>query len=281
MSETIRPVGIMQGRLSPRPPGRLQAFPSASWQQEFAEAKALGLAGIEWIFEAERAEANPLVTTQGRAAIRDIIQSSGVPVLSICGDYFMRHRLSEEGPAGQEASGRLSRLASEAAEIGAKRILLPWLEEAALTTPVRRATAIANLKKALPSAEKHQLQFGLEMEIPGSEYAALLEEINHSLVVAYYDTGNSTAAGANVAEDIVPLLGRLAAVHIKDRVRGGTTRPLGQGDTNFAGLFRVLGGSGFRGPVVLQHYFEDPVADARSALALVRSFWTAAQSGGG
>ena len=92
-------VGVMQGRLSPRPPGKLQEFPWHSYAAEFAKAARLGLHSIEWIFEAPRYEENPLWTESGREEIRELVASSGVRVQSVCADYFMVERLAGESPA--------------------------------------------------------------------------------------------------------------------------------------------------------------------------------------
>src|SRR6478609_3529756 len=90
-------IGVMQGRLSPRPPAKLQEFPRGSYASEFPKAARLGFHSIEWIFEAPRFEENPLWTPAGRAEIRGLIAESGVAVQSVCADYFMVHRLAGEG----------------------------------------------------------------------------------------------------------------------------------------------------------------------------------------
>lgn len=272
-AERRRRIGIMQGRLSPRPQHRLQAFPTDSWENEFELARRLGIDGIEWIFEAERASENPLRTSQGRARIRQISETTGTKVLSVCGDYFMVHRLSEIGTVGSDASKVLSEVIAQAAAIGAQRILLPWLEEAALDTQEKEDCAVQNLNRALPAAERHQVMLGLEMEIPGERYRALIERFAHPLVRAYYDTGNSTAQGIDIGNDITHLRQQLGAVHIKDRKTHGGTQFLGKGDTNFEGLFSHLNQWDFHGDLVLQHYFEDPENDAAQALGHIRAFW--------
>ncbi len=61
-------VGVMQGRLSPRPEHRLQAFPHQCWPEEFALAKRLGFSYLEWIYEAERAQENPIASAKGGRA---------------------------------------------------------------------------------------------------------------------------------------------------------------------------------------------------------------------
>jgi hypothetical protein len=45
---------------------------------------------------------------------------------------------------------------------------------------------------------------------------------------------------------------RVGSVHIKDRIRGGGTVPLGTGDADFPGLFTALREAGYDGPWVLQ-----------------------------
>jgi hexulose-6-phosphate isomerase len=266
-------IGIMQGRLSPRPPGKLQAFPSASWRQEFDRAKELGFDHIEWIFEADRAEENPISSSGGRSTIRRAMLESGVFVRSVCADYFMVHRLAGAGAAAvRENVEVLKQLIERARELGAERILLPLLETAAVDTPELEDEVVASLASAAPFAEAAGIVLGLEMEIAGPEYAALIGRVGHPSVRAYYDVGNSTAQGFDAATDIVPLLSRLFAVHVKDRKRGSSSVPFGSGDANFAGFFATLASSRFDGDFVLQHYFDsDPLGSAKASLDFVRA----------
>ena len=47
----MRSIGIMQGRLSPPIKGRIQAFPSQTWQKEFYLARDCGFSHIEWVLD--------------------------------------------------------------------------------------------------------------------------------------------------------------------------------------------------------------------------------------
>ncbi len=123
------------------------------------------------------------------------------------------------------------------------------------------------------------MTLGLEMEIPGAEYAQVVQSVGSPHVRAYYDTGNSTAQGADIATDIIPLLPLLHAVHIKDRVRGGGSKSLGTGDANFQGFFSALIGAGFRGDFVLQHYFEhQPELETERSLSFVQQLLDSAKA---
>lgn len=273
-------VGVMQGRLSPRPPGKLQEFPRQSYAAEFPKAAQLGLHSIEWIFEAPRFEENPLWSPAGRAEIRQLVADSGVKVQSVCADYFMVHRLAGDGEAAVLRNcDVLERLIAAARDVGADRMLIPLLESSAVDTAELKREVVSSLRRVAPTAEQHGVTLGLEMEIVGIEYARLVESVGSSHVRAYYDTGNSTAQGFDVAEDIVPLLPWLHAVHIKDRVRGGGSKPLGTGDTNFQGFFPRLLRAGFGGDFVLQHYFDEyPELEAERSLSFVEQLLESAKA---
>lgn len=273
-------IGVIQGRLSPRPAGKLQEFPWASYRDEFGKAARIGFHSIEWIFEAARYAENPLWTEQGREEIRELVAESGVRVQSVCADYFMLHKLAGENDA-ELAQNRdvLAELIVAAHSVGADRILLPLLETSAVDTPELKREVVASLRAAAPIAQRYGVTLGLEMEIPGREYAELIRNVGSPRVRAYYDTGNCTAQGADIATDIAPLLDVLHAVHIKDRLRGGSSQPLGTGDTNFQGFFPALLKAGFRGDFVLQHYFErDPELEAERSLSFVQQLLESAKA---
>jgi L-ribulose-5-phosphate 3-epimerase len=265
-------IGVMQGRLSPRPASRLQAFPHESWAEEFALAKRVGYSYLEWIYEAERAAENPIASAAGRAAIRACAAESGLPVGSVCADYFMIHRLAGGGAAERKVHVRaLCELVRWARELGATRILLPLLETSALGSPELVREATESIQRVGATLDECGIVLGLEMEIPGPEYAQVIRGIGHDKVRAYYDTGNSTAQGLDIATDIVQLLPLLEAVHLKDRQVAGTSRPFGHGAANFSGFFAVLAQSSYRGDFLTQHYFDaTPEASAEHSIAFVR-----------
>ncbi|MEO8904339.1 MAG: TIM barrel protein [Polyangiaceae bacterium] len=265
-------VGVMQGRLSPRPVRRLQAFPHETWPEEFAQAKRLGFSYLEWIYEAERAHENPITSVSGRAAIRACMVASGLPVGSVCADYFMIHRLAGGGAAARlENVEALSELVHWTRELGASRILLPLLETSAVDTPELVREVTESIQRVTPALEACDVVLGLEMEIPGQAYAAVIRGIGHAQVRAYYDTGNSTAQGFDIAQDILPLLPLLEAVHLKDRVVGGTSQPFGHGAANFSEFFGVLASAGYEGDFLTQHYFDaEPLLSAAHSLGFVR-----------
>jgi hexulose-6-phosphate isomerase len=265
-------IGVMQGRLSPRPASRLQAFPHQTWPDEFALAKRVGYSYLEWIYEAERAAENPIATAAGRTAIRACATESGLPVGSVCADYFMIHRLAGgSSQARKEHAEALCELVRWTRELGATRILLPLLETSAVGNPQLVSEVTESIQRVTPTLDACDIVLGLEMEIPGTDYARVIRGIGHSKVRAYYDTGNSTAQGFDIATDILPLLPLLEAVHLKDRKLAGTSQPFGSGAANFPEFFQVLARAGYAGDFLTQHYFDaEPEASAAHSVAFVR-----------
>lgn len=269
-------IGIMQGRLSPRPYPKLQAFPARTWKKEFKFAKEIGYDYIEWIFEIDAYQSNPLWTKAGRNEIRRVVKETGLPVKSICADYFLERPFYRgKGYTFQENLCILEELIRNAAEIGAQKILLPVLEGAELRTEEEKETLVKALKRCVPLLEKYHVYLGLETELKAQKYKALCQYINHPFIGAYYDTGNCAACGYNMAEDMQILGEHLVCIHIKDRKIHGDSVFLGTGDTNLKGGVAVLHAQNYSRDFTLQTYFEDDhLGTARNSLAYMKRLLT-------
>jgi hexulose-6-phosphate isomerase len=249
----VNEIGITQGRLSPPVPGRLQAFPWSSWEEEFSRARGCGFDIVEWLFEAERYEQNPICTATGLAKIRRQIAATGVQLRSVCASYFMTYpffRVSEQERA--RSISVLNDLIRRAAALDVRTILLPVLEASEIRTGLEKVQLLDALSEPLSLAATHGIRLGLETELPASEYRDLVERGNHPALGVYYDAGNAAARGYDIAADLFTLSPFLCGVHIKDRKRGGPNVSLGQGDADFVGFFRVLAEVGYTGPLVLE-----------------------------
>jgi len=268
----VNEIGIMQGRLSPPVLGRLQAFPWSSWEQEFSRARACRFDTIEWLFEADRYEQNPIWTETGLERIRQQIADTGIHLRSICATYFMTHpffRVSEQERANSLSV--LNGLIKRAAALGIRSIVVPVLEMSEVRTDSEKIQLLGALSEPLSLAVTDGIRLGLETELPASEYRDLIEQGNHPALGVCYDTGNAAARGYDIAADVRTLNPFLCGVHIKDRRHGGPNVLLGQGDANFVGFFRVLAELGYAGPFVLETASgEDYLGMARRHLKFVK-----------
>ena len=104
----------------------------------------------------------------------------------------------------------------------------------------------------LPHAANAGVELHLETSLGPDDFAALLARLPHPMLKANYDSGNSSSLGYDVRCELAAYGPRIGSVHIKDRVRGGGTVPLGQGDADIPTLLSGLAAIAYRGDFVLQ-----------------------------
>jgi hexulose-6-phosphate isomerase len=247
-------IGIMQGRLLPPTLDRIQAFPVGNWQSEFRSAAEVGLDCIEWIYELDTADHNPLGTDAGMAEIRDVVGETGVEVLSVCGDYYMPERLvTLDGAVRQEMVEHLFWMIERAALVGARHLVLPFVDASSLTTPAELDGLLEVLKIALPVARRAGIGLHLETDLPSDRLATVVRDKGADpLLRITCDIGNEASLGLAPAEQYAELAPLLGSVHVKDRSLGGGTVPLGQGDAEFDAIFGICAAQAYEGVFILQ-----------------------------
>ena len=250
----LNPIGIMQGRLLPPTRGRIQAFPVSDWAREFTLAREAGLSCIEWIFEFDTAPDNPLGTEEGRDEIREIVERTGVAVWSVCGDYYMSELLvSKDGEVQTEVVEHLRWLIERTALVGARHLVLPFVDASSLKTQVELDGLSELLRLTLPAAEKMGIGVHLETDLPTGVLQSLLHDSAYNpLLRITCDSGNEAALGYPPREHWKSLGPWLGSVHVKDRVLGGGTVPLGEGDADIAAFFSMFAAVQYRGTFIMQ-----------------------------
>lgn len=267
-------IGIMQGRLSPPINGKIQAFPGNIWEEEFKLAADIGFDEIEFIFESKNYEKNPLFTSEGLYKIKNLSEETGVQVNYVCADYFMERpfiRVSEKDK--NKSVEILKYLIKQCAQIGIKSIEIPMVDNSKIETEAEKELFIECLKECLPVAETYNIKVGLETSLNPDDFKALIEKINHPLVVANYDIGNSASLGYNTEEEVLKLGTWINNVHIKDRLLGSGTVPLGEGNANFDLFFKTLNRIAYSGSFILQTARGDGDREvAKKNLAFVKHY---------
>lgn len=272
VSVNMNKIGIIQGRLSARPYPKLQEFPWKSWEKEFQYAGEIGYDFIEWIFEENHYEDNPIWTAEGRKKIKKRIAEMRVSVCSVCADYFLeRPFYRRKGYDLKYNIFILKELIKRTREIGADTILLPVLENAEIRCHEDEKILMEAVYEVIPVLEEFEVKLGFETELKAEKYLKLILQFNNDFVGAYYDAGNCAACGYDMRHDMEVLNGHVINIHVKDRKRGGGSVSLGTGDTNFADGIPYLMQNGFTGNFVMQTYFEDDhISEAIKNLGYIR-----------
>lgn len=246
-------IGFMQGRLSPLVNGRIQAFPWDCWQKEFPIAESNGFRLMEWTLDQDRLRENPLLTLDGQAEIRALCQRHGLAIPSLTGDCFMQAPFwKAQGDERETLQRDFLEVADACAAVGISMMVVPLVDNGRLENVEQEDVLIAFLQSQARFLAGHGLRVVFESDFKPAELARFIGRLDHDLFGINYDIGNSAALGFNPAEELAAYGGRIVNVHVKDRVLGGTTVPLGKGNADFETVFSKLGRLGYKGFFILQ-----------------------------
>ena len=251
-------LGIVQGRLSPPVNNQIQTFPGIYWKNEFPICKKLGLGCMEWIFEYKTMSINPFCSDDGIKEMMSLSNLYNVRINSLLADYFMEKKLFGEDP--QEVKKSIEMLyfvIDQCKKCNIPIIEIPLVDNSALKTENEKKQLMKNLREPLKYAAEWDIDLSLETSLPPEEFREFILSFKPLKVKVNYDMGNSTSLGYDPMKEINLLGEFIVNVHIKDRVRGGGTVPLGFGDTDFNSVFNALKQSHYSGDYILQAARQD------------------------
>lgn len=246
-------IGIMQGRLSSPINGKIQSFPISTWEEEFFIARDIGFDEIEFIFEYTEYKKNPLFMNSGIKKIESLSRETGINVNYICADYFMEIPFIRVKKDIRDNNIEILKyLIKQSSQIGIKGIEIPLIDNSRIDTRDEIEIIVNCVHRCIPIAEIYNIRIILETSLDPDNFKMLLEKIDHPLIGANYDTGNSAYFGYDTRDELSKFGKWIYNVHIKDRILGGETVPLGKGDVNFELLFNILNDISYKGSFILQ-----------------------------
>ncbi len=253
MNANRRRIGFMQGRLSPLIDGRIQAFPWPCWEDEFPVASALGMTCMEWTLDHDRIFENPVMTPAGRATIRRLSAENGVRVPSLTADCCMQAPFWKAADTDRNTFiATFERILLACSDVEIKIIVVPLVDNGA---PGSRAEWM-ELEKALrdfePLLRRNDMVVAFEFDLPPRQVVEFIARLPVHGFGINYDIGNSAGLGWDPTEEIGLLASRIVNAHVKDRVLGGTTVPLGEGAARFPLVFSLLRAAGYSNNFILQ-----------------------------
>lgn len=250
---TASRIGFMQGRLSPMVDGKIQAFPWRHWQEEFAAAQELGLTLMEWTIDQDRLYENPLMRNDGREAIRGLMEKFALSIPSLTGDCFMQAPFwKAEGNARVELVRDFEAVVDACGAIGVQFVVVPLVDSGRLEVRAQEDDLVSMLSEMAASLGERGVKVVFESDYKPLELARLMERFDPSVFGVNYDIGNSAALGFDPQEEIRSYGSRILNVHVKDRMLGGSTVPLGTGNADFEAVFAGLGVLGYQGNYIMQ-----------------------------
>ena len=189
-----------------------------------------------------------------RAALRDAVQKTGVPIVSMCLSGHRKYPLGSPDPATAARSLEIMEKAlAFAADIGIRQIQLAGYD--VYYTPGNEETRrlfAENLKKSVEMAARFGVMMGFEtMETPFmntvEKAMRYVNKVNSPYLQVYPDVGNLTNGTDDVTGDLRKGAGHLVAAHLKD-TKPGVFRDLfyGEGRVDFPNAAKALTQLGVR-----------------------------------
>jgi len=245
--------GVMQGRLSAQTDRGYQSFPWESWQKEFTQAADRRLEHIEWVLDSWHVEDNPILKNPDE--IQGLSAQSGVDVASVCADYLM------DRPLDVDDSGTwtvLELLLDSMQLVGARYLIIPCVDQASLRKVNDRSRFARAAERISELVSGSGVEVALETDLGPDDFVELINELDPCHFGVNYDIGNSASLGFRPDEEFDAYGERISLVHIKDRIRGGGSVPLGEGSADVPQVLVFLEKLNFSGPVTMQVYRDIP-----------------------
>lgn len=227
-----------------------------------------------------------------RAALRQAITNTGIPILTMCLSAHRKYSLGSHSPEIRRQGLDILRKAIEfAGDIGLRIIQVMGYD--VFYEPSddgTKAHFIESMKQGVRWAGQAGVMLGLEnVDNPFLESVdkslRLVGELNSPWFKLYPDMGNWAAAGYHPPDELALAAGHLVAVHVKDAlpsiIRGV---PFEEGIVPFAETFQALAQIGFWGPLAVEMWSRmdasgNPLASAIAARKLVKGLVAQAWSG--
>jgi L-ribulose-5-phosphate 3-epimerase len=244
----------MQGRLSKSISGKVQEFPSQTWENEFELANKVGVKAIEWTVDHKNYRSNPIFNKKLAPKIIEMSKQSQISIPSITLDCFV------EAPI--HAINEITGLKSNFEDLiwvvnniclqDLNTLVLPIVAEAGDFDKVKLKNLIDTLTKTGEKIAGLGKRIAIECEFEIPLIAKLLDALDPEIFGINFDMGNSAAMGHSAKEEIAACGNRIFNVHIKDRILGGKTVPLGQGSVDFKEVAKSLQDIGYAGNMIMQ-----------------------------
>ena len=246
-------LGFMQGRLSPIVNGKIQAFPWEHWEEEMELANRSGFGLMEWTLDQERLHENPLMFHEGRRRIKELCAKNNLKIESLTGDCFIQQPFwIAEGGKKEKLQMQFRMIVNACSLLGIKYIVVPLVDHGRIETSAYEFELKKFLAEQLSYIRQKSIKILFEIDLIPVEVKRFIDELPADQFGINYDMGNSAALGFEPEEEFQQYGSRILNVHIKDRILGGSTVPLGSGSTDFNLVFSQLKNLDYRGHFILQ-----------------------------
>ncbi|MBF0380661.1 MAG: sugar phosphate isomerase/epimerase [Magnetococcales bacterium] len=233
--------------------GKIQAFPWSHWREEFKLANSCGLKLMEWTLDQDRLYENPLLTPHGQSEIIDLCEENQLSIPSLTGDCFMQAPFwKSQGAQSKSLQDDFMAIAKACSLVNIRYIVVPLVDNGRIDNLKQEDNLITFLTDKMHEFKKLGVVITFESDFAPDELKRFIKRLPNEQFGINYDIGNSGALGFNFEDEINAYGQRVLNVHVKDRLLGGTTVPLGEGNAQLQKTIAKFESIGYRGNYILQ-----------------------------
>jgi hexulose-6-phosphate isomerase len=172
---------------------------------------------------------------------------------SLTGDCFMQVPFWKvKSPVAAELQKDFLAIVDACSKVSIEMLVVPLVDTGSLDTPEEENSFVDFLLDHVNYFKSRGVRIIFESDFVPKELARFIKRFPVDTFGINYDIGNSAALGFSPMEEFEAYGDRIVNVHVKDRVLGGTTVPLGTGNAQFKIVFAELARQKYKGKFILQ-----------------------------
>lgn len=246
-------IGFMQGRLSNITNGIIQSFPWMQWKEEIDIAGKHGYKLIEWTLDYERLAENPIMRPQDQKLIHKLCKLNNVGIKSLTGDCFMQMPFwKKPKPVRQKLIKVFMDVVDACSTLDLNIIVVPLVDGGSLKSRDQEDMLWSVMLEKQEYFRSKNIRIAFESDYEPQKLREFIIKFPKNVFGVNYDIGNSASMGFSPSEEFAAYGDRIINVHVKDRLLGGGTVPLGSGCADFRSVFNGLRMLQYKGAYILQ-----------------------------
>jgi len=240
----------MQGRMLPMVGKRIQAFPSKNWEKEFCFAKNSNFSLMEWTLDYKGLLKNPFLNVDGQKKIRKLGRKYSLRIPSVTCDFFMQKPFFKEKSKDKIRLLRLlEKVIDYSINLGAEILVIPLVDNSSIKNIKDEKVVIETFNRII---QNKNIKIAFESDYTPRKLKKFINYFDNNKFGVNYDIGNSASLGFNPTVEFSCYGSRIINVHVKDRLYGGTTVPLGCGSADIKQCFKELASIKYSGNYIFQ-----------------------------
>jgi hypothetical protein len=234
----IDKLAITQGRHLKIINNKIQLFPDKLWKQELKLFNKTNLKFVEWVVSKDNFSKNPICKINGYKIINNHLKKNNLKCRSIDLDFIVKENpLNYSEKKLKIFIKKIEIIGLNCHKIGIKYFICPFLENSSPKGKLKM-NKLVYLLNLIKNKISKKLLILIETDLTPNSICILIKKMNNEIYINY-DLGNSASKNYNF-ENEKKYFKFVKNIHLKDRIKYGTTVRFGLGNANFKKMFNYL-----------------------------------------